>query len=580
MIICKEHFFVTYPRQSRPVTSIIVSQCLFLMKYISLVSLALLFFVRTNAQIPFNTIDSIAINNISAAVLVHGDMWWNPATENSRCTFRSKNASISFTGGLWMSGYDGAGQLHVAAQTYRQDGNDYWPGLLDNTATLNYATSYRWARIWKVNRTDIQLFNSITHHTPGNVPQTILKWPGKGNTYAEGSNGLSLSVTTDMAPFVDANSNGIYEPLSGDYPDVKGDQALWWVFSDNGPAHSQSDGNPLGVEVHAMAYAYNRGTPLDYVMYYEYNVVNRSPNNYNNFRFGLFNDVDLGYYLDDFIGFDSSRRLAIGYNGTNSDGQSGGFPANSYGNRPPQMGITMISLPGDAGSSHVPAGSFVFFNNDASIIGNPTSAAEFDNYLRAKRRNGQHWTRFNPPCSISGTPIETNYVFPGNVADPSGWSECACSNIPSDRRMVFASNDFTLNAGSSQKILLALVTTDTGAGGCGGAISFDKIRAVSDAAWDGYHNPPAPLPLSQADVQGAPVHVYPNPASDKLYIDGIKLQAEEEITVCNPLGQQVALPTAKKNGGAEIDISALSPGVYHIRFAHSSRIHPVTFVKE
>ena len=260
-----------------------------------------------SAQAAFPTIDSVSINNISATVLVHGDMFWNPALEVAACEFpKGSGKSINFASALWMSGYDGGNNLHVAAQTYRQNGNDYWPGPLDSSDTLTYATSHDWAKIWKVNRTDIQYFQSLTTHTTTNTPANILTWPGKGNTHARGDGGDSLTVTTDMAPFLDLNSNGIYEPLLGEYPDVKGDQALWWVFSDNGPAHTETNGKPLGVEIHAMAFAYNRGTLIDNVVYFDYTVTNKSANNYSNFRLALFDDIDLGYYQDDFIGYDST----------------------------------------------------------------------------------------------------------------------------------------------------------------------------------------------------------------------------------------------------------------------------------
>ncbi len=53
------------------------------------------------------------------------------------------------------------GQLHIAAQTYRQSGNDYWPGPLVGD-TLTYATSQSWAKIWKVDRNDI-FYGNYTH---------------------------------------------------------------------------------------------------------------------------------------------------------------------------------------------------------------------------------------------------------------------------------------------------------------------------------------------------------------------------------------------------------------------------------
>jgi hypothetical protein len=256
------------------------------MKKLFSLSALLLSFTGTQlqAQTAFSTIDSVDINNISASVLAHGDLWWNGDTVTSflpKCFFpKGTNKPINLVGTLWMSAYDAGNDLHTAAQTYRIHREiEYWPGPLDAADTLTYATSEKWAKIWKVNRTDIQYFQSLTTHTTSNTPAAILTWPAKGNANAQGNAGAALTITDDMAPFADLNGNGIYEPLLGEYPDVPGDQALWWVFSDNGPTHSLTHGRPLGVEVHAMAYAYRRGTLIDNVIYYDYNIVNKSANN-------------------------------------------------------------------------------------------------------------------------------------------------------------------------------------------------------------------------------------------------------------------------------------------------------------
>jgi hypothetical protein len=143
---------------------------------------------------------------------------------------------------------------------FRKENNPY-------DSDNNYTTSQSWAKIWKVTDTDIQQFQASAIHTMGNTPLSILAWPGKGNTYTTDNNGLPLTVNEDMAPFVDINGNGIYEPLLGEYPDIKGDEALWWIWSDNGPTHTETNGRPLDVEVHAMAYGYNRGTLINNVIY-------------------------------------------------------------------------------------------------------------------------------------------------------------------------------------------------------------------------------------------------------------------------------------------------------------------------
>ena len=127
------------------------------------------------AQSPFSTIDYVDINNIKAALLVHGDMWWNPTTQLASCEFpKGSGHHISFMSSLWMSGYDAGNNLYVSAQTYRQNGNDYWPGPLDSNGTLTYTNSEAWAKIWKINQTDINTFNAISVHDTANTPPDIL----------------------------------------------------------------------------------------------------------------------------------------------------------------------------------------------------------------------------------------------------------------------------------------------------------------------------------------------------------------------------------------------------------------------
>ncbi len=538
-----------------------------------------IFPVHLKGQIPFATIDSVNINRINAAVLVHGDLFWNPVTQMPACEFPAGSKKhLNYAGALWISGYDVSGKMHVSAQTYRRDGTDYWPGPLDVNDTINNRTSHDWAKIWKVNRTDIQYFQSLPTHTTDNTPAQILTWPGMGNLNAEGNDGAKLIIIKDMAPFVDLNGNGIYEPLAGEYPDIKGDQALWWVFSDNGPAHTLTNGSPLNVEIHAMAYGYNRGTLIDNVVYFEYNIINRSSNNYYNTRIGIWDDIDIGYYLDDYQGFDSTWRMAIGFNATNDDGAGAGHPANSYGMNPPQTGLTIVSMPGDVGTNYGPAGSFVIYNNDISVGLNPHSDTVCNYYMRSKLGNGQPIP--SPNCCGYDSTSVIRYFYTGDPSSMGTWNECAENNNPGDRRFILSSNNFTLNAGSGEKIVFAQVVADS-AGGCG-STSFNKIRIVADTAWGNYYNPPAPLPPNGVkNVAKGNLTIYPNPAQDKLSIENTgKVTGNESVTIYNTLGQVVNVPLIKTGNKSELNISKLPAGLYNVLYRTDEMQTRRKFIKE
>jgi hypothetical protein len=182
-------------------------QNLFIMKNKLYILATVLFFSSiAHAQI---TMEYLDINHVKAGVLTHGDMFWNPTAGTASYQFpQGSNLNSNFASSIWIAGYDTSGNLHISAQTYRQDGNDYWPGPLDNTGTLTSSLSNDWDKIWKVNKTTIDSFLASPTHTVANTPAVILQWPAKGNINAKGKAGVSLTITKDMAPFFDVNGDG------------------------------------------------------------------------------------------------------------------------------------------------------------------------------------------------------------------------------------------------------------------------------------------------------------------------------------------------------------------------------------
>ncbi len=557
----------------------------YLQHYFPLIIIFLLLVHPARAQIQpgtaFNAKAYLDINHIKAAHLVHGDMFWDPSASEARCEFpKGSGKNASFVTALWMGGYDGSNNLHVAAQTYRQDGNDYWPGPIENVQPVPYDSAASWAKIWKVNRADITGFLAVTNHTGSNTPAGILSWPAKGNPYAYGSGPLHIS--RDMAPFVDVNNDGIYNALQGDYPEIKGDQMLWWVINDNGAAHSQTNSMPLGAEIMVMAYAYNRGSAVDNILFYEYYVTNRSANNYSDFRFGLFSDTDLGYAFDDYIGFDSSHRMAITYNGKVYDGQG---ETNSYGARPPMTGFTILETPGDAGGTYEPAGNFAYHNNDFTVIGNPSNDTQFYGYLSGYNKGGIHFSNdwdYIPGHNSKAynTSNYVNYVYPGIHSDSSQWSECVCNNKPDDRRYILSAAPRIFNAGSTLKFALAFVVTDTGAGHTCPSTDFSDVKNMADTAWYWYHNVPPSTGIVQAQVEKNTLKLYPNPAQQSIFIETTAVNDHSTVTVYDALGKMHQLPSAAKNNTIELDIQSLAPGVYTILYRNGVVQQSGVFIKE
>ena len=79
----------------------------------------------------------LAVNNVRTIIYSGSDMWWDlfgssqgPRYAVPKVDDWSKAVSSNFAGNVWFGGIDLGGQLKVAAQTYRQDGIDFWTGPL------------------------------------------------------------------------------------------------------------------------------------------------------------------------------------------------------------------------------------------------------------------------------------------------------------------------------------------------------------------------------------------------------------------------------------------------------------------
>ncbi|MBN8671639.1 MAG: hypothetical protein J0L80_13185 [Chitinophagales bacterium] len=440
------------------------------------------------------------INNVRARLMTGGDMWWDNGTGEARYEIpKGSRKNSLFAGSVWIGGKDAQGQLKVAAQTYRQDGNDYWPGPLDDQASVSEADCAEWDRFWKINKSDILKFRALSDPAAAGSDvsfETIVQWPAKGNPDAVGNRGNNLNLETatkSYAPFIDKDNDGKYEWKDGDYPDIFGDQFIWWVFNDKGNTKQQSQTEGIGIEVQASAFAYSTKDYLNDASFYNYRLVNRSNLQLDSTYVATWTDADLGYYRDDYIGCDTTRGLGILYNGASEDGNG---QINSYGSKVPMVGVDFFKGPNKPNGDTVINGvtqtkykrlgmeSFTYYNNDGSIIGNPDNGTQIYNYMTGSIRNGQRFSNdFQGPGINSkayGTTLPSRFVFFGDPENKSEWSECACLNPVGDRRFVHSAGPFKLEPGVVNDITIGAVWV-ADAGGCP-TTSFKKIRVADDAA--------------------------------------------------------------------------------------------------
>lgn len=427
---------------------------------------------------PAQAKSDLNINNVRATILGGGDMWWDLNVARYEVP-KGQNKHSMFAGALWLGGVDEGNQLKLAAMTYRQGGNDYWPGPLstDGLATVTSDVCERYDRHWIIYREQVQIHKAwleckndpdcdVAAEFPGyegQIPDIILNWP---------AHGVDGELPYKLAPFVDMDGDEIYDPFT-DYPAydldrefdcrqkevdlLYGDQTIWWVYNDRGNIHSETQADALGFEIRAQAFAFTTNDEVNDMTFNNYRIINRSTFRLTDTYFTTWFDPDLGNPNDDIIGSDIPRGLGYCYNSDNNDEGPLG-----YGLNPPAVGFDFFQGPfadyfdgrdndrdgcidgirdenGNCVSEDPSVGrneriimsGFMYYNNTANeASGNPNTAAEFYNYMRSRWKNGNPLVVETPDgpggagngdgYTANGTGLATLYAYPGNTYDTTG----------------------------------------------------------------------------------------------------------------------------------------------------------------
>ena len=439
------------------------SKCLLLMM-LGTISLALV------AQQP--PISHIETNNVRATILGNGTYFvpqkginYEEWGEHNGCTTwevpKGSGKETTYQHSLWLGCVDATDSLHLAAFRFGQVGEEYWSGPLKTAdASIDLLTVLKYHRVWNLTRSEIDQFIANHGNTGYQIPNDILTWPAHGEA----------GYATNLAPFVDTNGDGHYNPADGDYPDIKGDQCVFFIFNESFKEHSETGGGKIGLEVHGMVYAFDApdDEALNNTVFVNYKLYNRSSNNYHSTYLGLWNDWDIGYGYDDYVGCDVQRNSCFAYNGTTEDGT--GQPW-AYGDNWPVQVLTILNSPDNLGMT-----GFMYHNNSSGDNGDPVTASEYYLYLRGCWRNGQHMqyggNAFTGPDVVGPA---CNYMFPGDsdpdnigtggVAPNGGyntnghyWTEEECGNAPNDRRGLAMVGPFDFASGAMKELDYAMIT--------------------------------------------------------------------------------------------------------------------------
>jgi hypothetical protein len=565
------------------------------MKKISPLLLIIFFFT---AKASYSQSDFLNINNIRANIDPN-TLFNNISNGSSSFEIPVGNGTHTiYSASLWLAGIDENGEIRTNVNTYHNASQKIAGPIMNSS---DYASEgHLWDKVWKIQCQEIQQFNAWYACTqdlgcdeavnfPGyQIPASILTWPAHGD--------VTKGQAFNLAPYFDRNNDNFYDPNSGDYPLIKGDEAIFFIYNDERSYYTGGDTHPpMSTEVHGMAYAFSTSDiEINNTLFLNYKIYPRGTFTFNNSYVGFWADFDLGNSSDDYLGTDVSRSSFYAYNGDYFDENNGGI---GYGSNLPAQSLTFLKGPkqdnnglddsfgiennesinglgfgdGIVDNEYWGLESFLRHDWNSSTLGSPVTETHFYNYLSGKKLDGSSLT-------YTSGGIDCKFMYPGS-SDPFNygtggtaqlpWSEYVTGSNAGDRVGVGSSGPFTISPGNVIELDLALVFGRdlTGSGPQAGIAAMqeaiDTVRSqylrgiTSDCASNMITK------VNSSSLKEKGLLIYPNPFNTEFTINYELESKTASIVVYNGLGKKIQSKTITRNSTV-IDLSHHPKGFYFV----------------
>lgn len=508
---------------------------------IAILSFSLCFNTAVNAQFANQMI--LDHNNVSCILTDEGGFFTNPILAQAGYEVpKGDSVNSIFAGSFLIGAQDPMGQTYFSGRKYSLGGSEssFHSGPIADPffyGTISYTSAYQNA-LWKVSSGEIDLHQQNYQNAGYTVPNAILKWPGNGDT--------TMGVAKQLAPFIDLNQNGIYEPVLGDYPDIRGDEAVYIIMNDES---YMPDGNQLRIELHAMFYQFSTGNYLNNTTFLNLRVINRSNINFMNYHQGVYLDFDIGNYADDHMGCSPEKNLLFAYNGDD-------FDEFSYGANPPCQALVSLSHPLESGVVFT-TGQDYFANGDTSL-----------------------WLLMNSQWADSTpwvhplTNLPTDFILPDNPNSANGWSEEAIGDPAGDRRGMITIYEPTFRPGTTICSDYAFIYSRVGSRLQNVQDVWNiatSIQALYNASEQFVCQTSSVGVHSEIVTHGKWIFISPNPASELISIKS-KFQTPYRLAIYNSMGQVVFQEEMQGLSNETISLEGLSKGCYLIKASNGQEI--------
>lgn len=503
--------------------------------------------------------------------------------------------------------------LSLSCERYRRDGTSwgpspfgYYPGQNSNISDF--------IRVWKLSSSQISYHKEHFADFEYTMPEPIANWPS--NTLVD------LGYGVDAVPFADLNSDSIYQPELGEYPLIKGDQAILFIFRNNSILGNENMAGGSGLYhnlgvinsrelIVGMAYAFDcaESQAIDNSFFIHYKIFENKSYGVYSVKLGVWADFDIGNPMDDFFGSDVHRQLFYAYNGDNYD--EGG-----YGSQTAAHGICLLKgidqiadgfdnahqlNNGWGFSDGVVDNEVLGFNNiiahhpdSGTATGAPFTGIGYHNYLDGKWNDGTVMTYAGDGYMSSNT--QARYIYP-NASDPMGlgsggvgqsaWTEESAGNTPGDRMGIGVIGPFEYPESGIVEFEIAHVFARQNAGQSATEVLMEEVDELRGIYKNGGGDCGISFVLGseifeESRETNSTVNVYPIPAHDRINIGGINHATQNKLEIINAQGLVLQRVELLNSGYTTISISALSSGVYFLRVSemNSSKQQIVKFVKQ
>ena len=491
----------------------------------------------------------LSTNSMRAIIANDASFMYYPGNASHGYSFKNDTTySLIFSNKLYFGGYDQFGEFHFTGMT----SSNYYDNDLSNGPVSNnyndstYIENYG-SGIWKVSKQEI--INHVLNYTQVGyvVPPKIQSWPANGNT--------SLGVDNDLAPYIDFNGNGFYDPENGDYPCIKGDEAVYLIYNDDAQNDTLTEFEKVGLEIHMMFYQYQTNDYLDSTTFMSLRIKNVGPYSYDTLNIGMYSDMDVGYSENNYIGTDSIRNLVYTYK------------SNPYDTTVTHPAVGLLSLDLDI-SYALP---YFRFNYDdlkiSPLIGS------FDGRLGDSTLFHYGGSGYIGHPSTSSQ--ITGWAFTGDPYTGVGWSELNIdglggSNDPSDRRILLTQKKTQFNPFSSMETNYAFIVNRTSTYLENTALLKRTADSVKNRYLTELENEDCTVGTKglSDDVE---LIVYTNPATDNLVYRALNLK-NQYVRLLSLEGELLSEQKIfEDNTLGEFDLSQLSAGIYLVSVNNISK---------